>query len=34
MVPAAIYLREMLPKNPNGKIDRQALAQEFQNLFT
>ena len=34
MVPAEIHVRDALPRNPNGKIDRQALAREFQNLYT
>ena len=34
MVPARIIERRPnLPRNPNGKIDRKLLAQEFQNLF-
>ena len=34
MVPARILERKAsLPRNPNGKIDRKLLAQEFQNLF-
>ena len=28
MVPARIELRQSLPTTPNGKVDRQALAQE------
>jgi acyl-CoA synthetase (AMP-forming)/AMP-acid ligase II len=35
MVPAKIDLRaETLPRNPNGKIDRKSLSQEFMNLFS
>lgn len=33
MQPAKIILLANLPKNPNGKIDRHALAQQFANLF-
>ena len=34
MVPAKIELRSgPLPRNPNGKIDRKALAQEFEDVF-
>jgi acyl-CoA synthetase (AMP-forming)/AMP-acid ligase II len=34
MVPARVVERKAsLPRNPNGKIDRKLLAQEFQNLF-
>jgi len=34
MVPARIIERKgSLPRNPNGKIDRKLLAQEFENLF-
>ena len=34
MVPARVIVREgNLPRNPNGKIDRKMLAQEFQQLF-
>ncbi|MCC7487770.1 MAG: acyl-CoA ligase (AMP-forming), exosortase A system-associated [Burkholderiales bacterium] len=34
MVPARVIAREgSLPRNPNGKIDRKHLAQEFQGLF-
>jgi len=35
MVPARVSVREgSLPRNPNGKIDRQLMAQEMQHLFT
>jgi acyl-CoA ligase (AMP-forming) (exosortase A-associated) len=34
MVPARILLRESLPRNQNGKIDRRALAAELTELFT
>jgi acyl-CoA synthetase (AMP-forming)/AMP-acid ligase II len=34
MLPSRIEVREgSLPRNPNGKIDRKLLAQEFQNAF-
>ena len=34
MIPAKIDVRPApLPRNPNGKIDRKALAQEFQSMF-
>jgi acyl-CoA synthetase (AMP-forming)/AMP-acid ligase II len=34
MVPARIVERKgSLPRNPNGKIDRKLLAQEFEGLF-
>ena len=33
MVPAKIVARELLPQNQNGKIDRRALSEEYQNLF-
>jgi len=34
MVPARIIERKAsLPRNPNGKIDRKLLAQEFEGLF-
>ncbi len=33
MVPAKIEVLPSLPKNPNGKIDRKALAQQFAGLF-
>src|SRR5467141_3085833 len=34
MVPARVTVREgSLPRNPNGKIDRKAMAQEMQGLF-
>ena len=33
MVPAKIILSDILPRNPNGKIDRKHLANEFAGLF-
>ena len=33
MVPLAIIARDALPHNHNGKIDRRALADEYQNIF-
>jgi len=34
MIPARIIERKgSLPRNPNGKIDRKRLAQEFESLF-
>jgi len=33
MVPAAVFLRDDLPRNANGKIDRAALSREFRELF-
>lgn len=33
MVPRLIVLRDHLPRNPNGKIDRVALAREFAGIF-
>ena len=33
MVPAKIEIMPSLPKNPNGKIDRKALTQQFADLF-
>ena len=33
MVPAKIEILPVLPKNPNGKIDRKALAQQFADIF-
>jgi acyl-coenzyme A synthetase/AMP-(fatty) acid ligase len=32
MVPVKIDIRETLPRSPNGKIDRQQLAREFQEI--
>jgi len=34
MLPAKIIVSDNLPKNPNGKIDRNALAQQFAELFS
>ncbi|MDD4913695.1 MAG: acyl-CoA ligase (AMP-forming), exosortase A system-associated [Methylococcales bacterium] len=34
MLPARIELLADLPRNPNGKIDRKLLAQQFANLFS
>ncbi|MFK8050863.1 MAG: acyl-CoA ligase (AMP-forming), exosortase A system-associated [Halioglobus sp.] len=33
MVPQSLLLRESLPRNQNGKIDRRALSVEFENIF-
>lgn len=33
MVPAKVILSDSLPRNPNGKIDRKPLANEFAELF-
>jgi len=33
MVPRAVILREALPRNPNGKIDRSGLAREMAGMF-
>jgi len=33
MVPAHIELIDVMPKNPNGKIDRKALNEEYKNIF-
>jgi acyl-coenzyme A synthetase/AMP-(fatty) acid ligase len=33
MVPARVIGRDALPHNQNGKIDRRALAEEYQDLF-
>jgi acyl-coenzyme A synthetase/AMP-(fatty) acid ligase len=33
MVPAAVIGRATLPHNQNGKIDRRALAAEYQHIF-
>ncbi len=33
MVPGAVLFRELLPRNPNGKIDRKRLAAECTDLF-
>jgi acyl-CoA ligase (AMP-forming) (exosortase A-associated) len=34
MVPAAVIVRDSLPHNPNGKIDRRQLTQEYLDMFT
>jgi len=34
MVPNKIIMRDNLPKNPNGKIDRKQLSQQYAKLFT
>lgn len=34
MIPARIEVMPMLPKNPNGKIDRKALTLQFADLFS
>lgn len=34
MVPAEICVKDDMPRNPNGKIDRKILLQEFKDLFT
>ena len=33
MVPLAVIVRDSLPHNQNGKIDRRALAEEYRNIF-
>ena len=33
MVPKAVILRDSLPRNPNGKIDRSGLAREMAGMF-
>ena len=33
MVPQAVLIRESLPRNQNGKIDRKSLAQQYRELF-
>ena len=34
MVPASVIEKERLARNPNGKIDRKVLAEEYKNLFS
>ncbi|KAA3652590.1 MAG: acyl-CoA ligase (AMP-forming), exosortase A system-associated [Proteobacteria bacterium] len=34
MIPSHVDVREELPKNPNGKVDRAALLAEFRDYFT
>jgi len=33
MIPHSVEIKESLPKNPNGKIDRKRLTTEYQDLF-
>jgi acyl-CoA ligase (AMP-forming) (exosortase A-associated) len=33
MVPAHVHIKQELPRNPNGKIDRKSLGAELQDLF-
>ncbi len=33
MIPYTVEIKESLPKNPNGKIDRKLIAAEYQDLF-
>ena len=33
MVPLAVIVRDSMPHNPNGKIDRNALAEQYRDLF-
>jgi hypothetical protein len=33
MVPRTVILRDRLPRNPNGKIDRSGLARELAGMF-
>ena len=33
MLPQAVLIRESLPRNQNGKIDRKSLSQEYRDLF-
>ena len=33
MIPASVIQKDVLPRNPNGKIDRKALVNEYQELF-
>ena len=34
MLPGHIHVTHELPRNPNGKIDRKKLAQQFADVFT